>query len=399
MKKSETPPSPLTDSNYRRLYSEEIDNHDKLPETALQQELVDLTAELIEIPSTHSKRDEIDRCADFIHHWLSSHSIPHRRMHHQGVPSIIVLPREGKIPVLLMSHFDVVETINPALFRPWVEDGRLFGRGAIDDKYAVALSLILYREHLKRISRDGGSKSDICFGLLLTGDEEIGGKNGAAKACEAIQTDFFIALDGGGPDLIVNKEKGIIRLQLEAHGKSAHAARPWLGDSAFDLMVSDYRKLSELFSRSTEDRWHKTMVLSNLTVGNGSINMVPEKALASLDIRYTENDDPEEILGDIKKAVQSKVLVLESAPVFSSLPSKYIDLLLAHSGGAILGFEHGASDACHLANRGIPGVIWGADGEMSHHTEHEHIVLASLYRLYHNLDNYLLDVSTRTAKN
>jgi len=348
--------------------------------------------ELIAIPSTHSRPQEIINCADFIGKWLDENNIQHERQSSGNIPTILVIPEKGSVPVLLMSHFDVVEADDDTLFLPRVDNGRLYGRGSIDDKYGVALSLILYREHLLAQKRQGNGATEMPFGLLFTGDEEIGGANGAAVAAKRVSTEFFLAIDGGRPSLIVNKEKGIIQLELVAHGTAAHAARPWLGRSAFDILISDYQKMQELFAFSTEDHWHKTMVLTKCHAGNGSSNIVPELAKAVFDIRYTEDDNPEAVIASIRKVVESDVTVHAMEPVFVGNPSPFLDLLVECSQGARVGFEHGASDARYLSQLGIPGAIWGADGEMSQHQKNEHIVISSLFNFYDNLDSFLTKI-------
>lgn len=359
-----------------------------MPSPHLQQEILELTQELIRIPSTHSRPQEIWNCAIFIEQWLQKNNIRYELQESGGIPTIMVLPEKGSVPVLLMSHFDVVEADDELIFMPRIDGDRLYGRGAIDDKYGVALSLILYREHM-RIRKAERGDSRVPFGLLFTGDEEIGGANGVAIAVKRIATDFFLAIDGGRPDLIVTKEKGILQLELNAHGTAAHAARPWLGRSAFDILMEDYRRMQNHFTETTSDHWHRTMVLTKCHAGNGSTNIVPEKAKAIFDIRYTENDNPEALVAAIRRDVKSDVTVHAMEPVFVGKPSSYLDLLVAHSGGARVGFEHGASDARYLSQLGIPGAIWGADGEMTQHRHDERIVVPSMLQFYDCLDGFL----------
>lgn len=357
-------------------------------------ELLQLTEDLISIPSTQARPDSILHCADFIEKWLISHNIKYERYDNNNIPSIVVLPSPGaRTKVLLLAHFDVVAVENEELFTPRVENGNLYGRGAIDDKYAVALSLLLFREHLASFKERGLGQEDISFGLLFTGDEEVGGYDGVGSIGNKIDTDFFIAIDGGNPGLIVTKEKGIIRLSLESTGRSAHAARPWLGQNAFDLLLEDYLAVKTLFLAETSDHWHKTVALTKCKAGNGSANMIPGRAKAVLDIRYPEQDDPDEIIAAIQEVVHGKIIVQDRAGLFFSGKSPWLSLLQKHSDGAVLGFEHGASDARYLSERNIPGAIWGADGEMSQHTEEEHIVLESLYHLYDRLDAFLRETA------
>jgi succinyl-diaminopimelate desuccinylase len=358
----------------------------------IQDELIELTETLIRIASVHSRPAEINRCAGVIADWLDSFAISYDRHEHNQAPAITVLPQEGFARVLLLTHFDVVEVNDPALFEPRLVNGSLYGRGAIDDKYAAVLSLVLFKEHLARLRAAGKEQRDMAFGLVITGDEELGGFNGAAHLARDLSADFFIAIDGGRPDLIVTKEKGTILLKLTATGRAAHAARPWLGKNGFTILADDYQRIRTLFAATSDDHWHKTAVLTKCRAGNGSTNIVPETATAIFDIRYTDHDDADEIIASIRAAVQSDVTVLETGGIFDGGTSPYLDLLVQHAGNPRIGFEHGASDARHFSSKGIPGVIWGGDGEMSQHTDQEHIVLDSFFHCYDCLDRFLTEV-------
>jgi len=354
-----------------------------------------LTAELIKIPTIQSRPEEIKRCAEFIADWLSQRDIEFARHDIGGIPAITVLPRSKATKVLIMAHFDVVDAQDESQFQPHIKDGRLYGRGAIDDKYAVALALILFHERLERLRKAGGTQRDMSFGLLLNGDEEVGGANGAKAVLKDIDLDFCLALDGGAPDKLVTKEKGVLQVRLTARGKGAHAARPWLGQNAFDVLVADYQALQQQFAKQTPDHWHKTMVLSNCRVGDGSINIVPGEATATLDIRYTEDDDPDAIMAAIESAVASEITLLGKEPLFIGGTSPYLDTLVGCIPNVTVGFEHGASDARFLTMRGIPGVVWGALGEMSQHAADEHVVISSLGDVYHSLDNFITAIEEK----
>ena len=119
----------------------------------------------------------------------------------------------------------------------------------------------------------------IPFGILMTGDEETGGDLGAGFALSRIKTDFCIALDGGNPDKIVIKEKGPCKIKLTAHGKSAHGARPWLGENAIEILMDDLTHLKALFSEKSKDHWHKTLNIGIIKAGTAH-NQVPDRAEA-----------------------------------------------------------------------------------------------------------------------
>jgi succinyl-diaminopimelate desuccinylase len=356
------------------------------------QELLGLTRELIRFRSVHTDPAEIIRCADFVQAFLSAHGIGFRRFDVAGVPSILVMPQGDYAPVLLMAHIDVVDGPE-AIFEPREKDGRLYGRGSVDDKYAVALALVLVRRQLERLRAAGRGQSDLSFGVLITGDEEIGGANGAGHVLAKIETDFGIALDGGGLDKIVVKEKGLARLRLVARGRAAHGSRPWLGENAIENLMADYTRLKSFFQVSAPDHWHRTMNLGILTAGR-AVNQVPDRAEALLDIRFTEDDDLDRLLAEMAAAVQGELVVERRDPLFLGGQSPHLETLLALSPGTRIGAEHGASDARYLSARGIPGIVWGADGDRSQHADDEHVDIRSVQRLFTVLDDFLKKVKT-----
>ena len=269
------------------------------------QEIIDLTKHLIRFKSMHSQPAEINKCAAYIEAYLQTHHITYRRLDSNGIPSILITRSNGYAPVLLMSHIDVVEGPD-TLFDPYEKNGNLYGRGSKDDKYAVALSLVLLKEFLPHME----SQDDLPFGVLITGDEEIGGPNGARKALAELKADFCIALDGGGLEKIVVKEKGILQLKLIARGKSAHGARPWLGENAIDRLIADYQVLGAHFQESAPDHWHRSLNFGRIQAGN-SINQVPDYAEAFFDIRFTETDDMDAIVEKVRRSIQGELVVLK----------------------------------------------------------------------------------------
>jgi succinyl-diaminopimelate desuccinylase len=350
-------------------------------------DILALTKTLIKIRSTHSRPDEIQRCADCIADFLRGFGIQYERFTHAGIPSIRVLPADKKVSVLLMTHFDVVDA-DDSHFEPYEKDGRLYGRGSIDDKYAVALSLVLLKERLLRLKQSDRSQNDLTFGLLLTGDEEIGGYNGAKKQLADIRADFCIALDGGNPKTIITAEKGILRLKLMSHGQAAHGARPWLGENAIEKLMADYRRLTPFFGGTRSDHWHRTMSFTMIKAGMAG-NQVPDCAEGILDIRYTEHDDIEALLQAMQSSIAGELVVEAQEPLFKGGLSPYVKLLRQIDEDISFNREHGASDARHLSSFGIDGVVWGADGEMSQHGSDEHVIIESIASLYKYLNKFL----------
>jgi succinyl-diaminopimelate desuccinylase len=351
------------------------------------EKIVQLTQDLVRFKTMHSKTEEIQACAGFIEDFLKEAGIRYRRVDHDGVPSIVAGPRDDYAPVLLMSHMDVVDAPDE-LFEPVVKDDKLYGRGTIDDKYAVALSLVLLKHQFQALRENNKGQEDLPLGILVTGDEEIGGHRGARHVLETFRTEFCIALDGGSPEKIVVKEKGVLRLKLISRGKSAHGARPWLGENAIEKLIEDYLKIKPYFQESSPEHWHRTMNFSVVHAGK-STNQVPDYAEAIFDVRYTENDDMDRIIEKIQEDIEGELRVEAKEPLFQSGDSPYLNALLEISKGTKVGFEHGASDARFLAQHDMKGIVWGADGDQSQHSEQEHVNIPSVYTLYGILDEFL----------
>ena len=102
----------------------------------------------------------------------------------------------AKKPILVIDHMDVVEakkedwTRDP--FVPVVENGYVFGRGAIDDKFDVSIVVTV----LSKLKREGWEPSRGVI-LALSGDEET-----------MMQTARKLAADLKGVELVLNGDSG-----------------------------------------------------------------------------------------------------------------------------------------------------------------------------------------------
>lgn len=350
-------------------------------------EIINLTKDLVQFKTMHSKPDEIHRCAGFIERYLDTWDITYRRLDYHNSPAILVPPQHGIAPLLLMSHIDVVDAPDK-LFRPVMQDGKLYGRGCFDDKYAVALSLVLLRNNLLRLRKQGKGQKELPFGILITSDEEIGGFNGAKKTLAEIQTDFCIVLDGGNIEKIVVKEKGVARVKLMCRLNVNSGRRPFQGKNAVEKLMDDINTWQTYFVKSAPDNPHRTVVCDHIR-SEKSGHGIFEMAEAYLEIRYTESDDIEKMFNTMKKELYSDIIVENIEPLFAGGESEHLKLLLEVSKKTRIGFEDGANDSRFLSHFGIKGIVWGADGNRSQHTPREHVSIESVYEIYALLDAFI----------
>jgi carboxypeptidase PM20D1 len=147
-------------------------------------------------------------------------------------------------PILFTAHTDVVP-IEPGTEDDWahppfagvIADGRVYGRGTLDDKVGV-LGLLEAAESL--LGEGFVPERTVVF--AFGHDEEIGGKEGAGKMAELMAQRgwrFLWQVDEGGMVITDNPllpekafamvnvaEKGYLTLTLVATGEGGHSSRP-----------------------------------------------------------------------------------------------------------------------------------------------------------------------------
>lgn len=352
-----------------------------------KKEIIDTTKKLIEFRTTSDNICELNRCADFIENYFKGFYV--RRFTKNNIPSLYICKKQNKKPkILLNAHADVVPGPNK-LFNATVKRNKLFGRGAIDDKGPLAICMNLLKE-LKNPN----------LALLVTFDEEQGGFNGMKHVLASYKPKpgFVLVLDGGKLNTYIIKEKGLMQLKLTAKGRAAHGSRPWLGNNAIESLIDIYPKIKRLFPVKRKDHWEKSLNLGRFIAG-GAVNIVPDKAEMYFDIRYTENDNPDKIIKDIKNIAKRKsidVEVMFKEPLFVTDPNNnHLKQLIKISQRitkkrSTIAAEHGASDARHLTK--TPAVITYPDGAGCH-TDDEYLDISSIGAFYKIIKEFILQVS------
>lgn len=352
-------------------------------------ELQNLTEQLINFRTTPNEPEQLRACADFIANYFHQTNLNIERFEKNGVPSVIVTKNNKQPKVFLCGHFDVVPAEDHQ-FTPIQKNNRLYGRGALDMKSGDAVMMKLMRD-LAATNHD--------IGLMLTGDEETGGFDGVGTLVDlGYRAQVAIIPDGGeAVHRVVGKEKGILRIIIEAAGQSAHGSTPWLGQSALLRLQEALQLVTAQFAPLQNhpiDHWVSTINIGTVTAGVAA-NQVPAKAQAECDIRYIETEKPEEIIERLRKILPADVQLrtgLIAPPVCVDnqhpLIVTFAEALKDH--GRILepALDHGASDGRFFAAHGIPVIISQPDGAGLHGPE-EWVDLPSIDLYYQVLRTYL----------
>ena len=359
----------------------------------MSKNILPLAKQLISIPSTADNYYEILRIFNRVEKYFAHEKVLIKKYNfsQNKKPSLLITLQKTLRPrILLYAHLDVVPA-DKSQFIPKVRSEKLFGRGAADMKSAAAV----YIELIKYFSKKNVTPS---LGLILTSDEEIGGREGAGYLVKKrnIRSDVVIMADGGKNfEEIQNKNKGICRVHLEATGRSGHGAAPWSGENAIDLLIDAYKKIQKIFSASTKKQPWKTSCGIGIIHGGHTANMIPDKAEADLDIRYTETDSVKEILRKIQMAAPELNVTLKYSCPLSVTRDKdpylqsYISLTKDIIGSVpklISGM--GANDGRYFTPLGIP-VIISRPTSGGAHTDCEWVHIHALSKYYNLLKGFI----------
>ena len=213
---------------------------------ARRDDLVELTQELIRIPTLNPPGENYREICDFLDRRLVRHGFHTELVRAEGAPGDsdkyprwnIVARKEGAGPgdcVHFNSHIDVVEvgrgwTTDP--FGGEVKDGKVYGRGACDMKGGLAASIVA-AEAFVAVCPDFRGAIEISG----TADEESGGFGGVAYLAgkgffspERVQ--HVIIPEPLNKDRICLGHRGVWWAEIETHGEIAHGSMPFLGDCA-----------------------------------------------------------------------------------------------------------------------------------------------------------------------
>ncbi len=217
------------------------------------------------------------------------------KMRGLGVETSIAGPKDdpaivstfGRGGILFSGHLDTVP-----IGKGWthgqgeVFQNRIYGRGAADMKGSCAAMLAAAEQLV-----DQG----VPFSIVFTTDEEEK-MLGVAEVTKLSVAREARAVVIGEPTGLspAYREKGVFRFKLATKGKAAHASQPWLGENAIMKMHHCLARLSDLASITEERTTGMTTCISTIEGGVKS-NVVPDKCLAEVDIRFPLPQTPEDV--------------------------------------------------------------------------------------------------------
>jgi len=350
--------------------------------------IIDLTSSLIRFHTTADNPLGLKQCASFLEDFFAKSPLAVNHIEHKRIPSLVLTAKGVSNPeIFLNGHFDVVNG-ESGQFEPSLMTGRLHGRGTYDMKGAVATMCCLMQD-LAAEDRLGRN-----VGLMLVGDEEVGGACGSKYLLEEGYRPKCVLIGEPTNLEIEYRAKGVLWLKIAARGTSAHSAYPWSGNNAIARLLDVLEKVRAAFAVPKKEAWITTCNIGKISGGDVA-NKVPDYAEAILDFRYVPEQDPEKLVEKVKTLAGNSALevLAKEPPVLSSQKDRYVQKLKI-AAESVLGREvrfvsgHGASDGRFFAAQGASVVVMGPVGN-GQHTSNEWVDVESLKSYYEVLRKFL----------
>lgn len=259
---------------------------------------VQLLKKLIATPSV--SRNEKD-AADIMEQTIRSYGFePQREANNLWI--IDLHYDESRPTLLLNAHIDTVKPVaswSRDPFSPDVEDGVLYGLGSNDCGGGLCSLLQIFR-----MLTEKPQSYNLIY--LASAEEEVSGKDGITRALPLLpHIDLAIVGEPTGMNPAV-AEKGLMVLDVIAHGKSGHAARNE-GVNAIYEALDDMRWIRDYkFEKVSEFLGPTKMTLTVVNAGTQH-NVIPDKCTMLVDIRTNEFYDNEEVYEFIRQHLKSEV--------------------------------------------------------------------------------------------
>lgn len=207
----------------------------------------------------------------------------------------------GSKNIMLMIHYDTVFGIGEAAKRPFkIVGNKAFGPGVADAKSGALLIV-----HALGIAQERDFKDYKTLTVLFNPDEEkssLGSRDMIAKL-SSVQ-DYVLVFEPPEADVVTVATNGIAYVHLDVKGRASHAgSAPEAGRNAAVELSNQILQLKDLGSpdKGTTVNW------TVIKVGD-RVNIIPDKASATADMRMSDVKELQRVQADADKIVLKKMI-------------------------------------------------------------------------------------------
>ncbi len=327
-------------------------------------------ARLVSQPSVSARKEGLEECAELVRKMMEEVGVRARILKYQDAAPLVygeISSSKSSKTVLFYNHYDVQpedprELWNSDPFKGEIRDGRVYGRGASDDKGELVSRLKLVESYVKTFGEPPCN-----FKFCVEGEEEVGSvhlheyveRNSELFRSDAVFWEYG-EIDLAGRPSIALGMKGMIYLEfrvkeLEADAHSSAAAvlpsAPWklvrllniLKDENERILVPGWYDHVENISEEEEavlkeqefdaesflkaygaksfvgnmnaEQAKKALALrptANIAgihsgyTGPGSKTVLPSEAFCKIDFRLVPEQDPQDLMEKLRKYITEK---------------------------------------------------------------------------------------------
>jgi len=293
----------------------------------------------------------------------------------------------------IIGHMDTVPEGDLSLwshdpYDPILKDGKIYGRGTLDDGQAIVASYFAAKAILAT-----GMRPRYNIGLAYVSDEEAGSEYGLLYLMDKgifKPNDLVVVPDGGNSDgsFIEIAEKSSAWIKITTIGKQAHASMPHTGINAhraamkFALAVDEYMHKKYDLRDETFDPPESTFEITKKEKNVDNINTIPGKDVIYFDYRVLPQYNINEVIEDVrniarefekKENVKIDVEIVQSSQAAppTDVNSEVVQKLMAairelRGIEPVPGGIGGGTVAAAFRQVGIPAVVWMTADDVEH---------------------------------
>lgn len=326
--------------------------------------LVDDLVWLVDIPSPTGEEAAL---RDALTERLGATKVPARAIGR----SVVLGEATGRPVISLYGHLDTVPAQGNLPAR--VDGDRVFGLGASDMKAGLAVMIALLEDPAVR-----SGPFDV-LGVFYDGEEGPTAGNGLERVLdevpELLTSELAVVLEPTDGELQLGCQ-GVINARVEFGGRSAHSARPWLGENAITkagpwLAAMDARQVLEVQVGGL--MFNETFAVTTAQGGIAS-NVIPPLFVVNLNHRFPPDRTMEEAERLVLEAcaVADRVEIVDRAPA-APIPEANAHLDRLRSMVEVVSAKTAWTDVARLSERGVPAVNYGPGEVAQAHQENESV--------------------------
>ncbi len=304
----------------------------------------------------------------------------------------IIFGEDRSRTLWIISHIDTVPEGDLSLwshdpYDPVVKDGKIYGRGTLDDGQGVVSSYFAAKAIV-----ESGKRPKLNLGLVFVSDEEAGSKYGLHYLMDKdifMKDDLIVVPDSGNSDgsFVEIAEKGSVWLKITTLGKQSHASMPHLGLNAhrigmrFALKVDDYLHNTYNGNNPLFEPPYSTFEITKKEKNVDNVNTIPGTDIFYFDFRILPEYNVDKIIEDVKTIAEEissetgakiNVEIVQKGEPSQTPKDSEIVKKLERALRELRGIEPriggigGGTVAAAFRKVGIPAVVWMTADDVEH---------------------------------